>query len=104
MLVLSAPELGGETWFPHADPPALFTPSAGDAAIWLDLDGDGGEERRVYHEGLPVEAGEKTTVTAFFYTPRATFVGGRAALCSETRGVSDRKETPKERVIGLAPD
>ncbi|KAK8862264.1 prolyl 4-hydroxylase 6 [Apiospora arundinis] len=77
---------GGETWFPHVEPPTTipsiingehnelpiwriheeggvaFRPVAGNALFWVNLHANGTGDRRTLHAGLPVEDGLKTAM------------------------------------------
>ncbi|KAK8039022.1 hypothetical protein PG993_007433 [Apiospora rasikravindrae] len=74
---------GGETWFPHVEPPptvrsssegeetiwrihedggVAFRPVAGNALFWVNLHANGTGDRRTLHAGLPVDDGLKTAM------------------------------------------
>ncbi|KAK8094335.1 hypothetical protein PG997_001020 [Apiospora hydei] len=77
---------GGETWFPHIEPPTVrsspasegedekaiwrvhedggvaFRPVAGNALFWVNLHANGTGDRRTLHAGLPVDDGLKTAM------------------------------------------
>ncbi|WP_345532818.1 2OG-Fe(II) oxygenase [Viridibacterium curvum] len=61
---------GGETHFPQAQPAAVsVTPRAGRLACWLSVTGEGAQDAAALHESLALQAGEKITLTQFFYLP-----------------------------------
>ncbi|KAK7948435.1 uncharacterized protein PG986_009321 [Apiospora aurea] len=78
---------GGETWFPHIEPPTIrsspasegeggkkavwrvhedggvaFRPVASNALFWVNLHANGTGDRRTLHAGLPVDDGLKTAM------------------------------------------
>jgi hypothetical protein len=67
LVALDAPEGGGETAFPRADPPLAVAPQPGRLLAWLNNAADGRPDGQAYHEGRPVLRGIKTTVTEFVY-------------------------------------
>jgi prolyl 4-hydroxylase len=67
MVVLRAPEAGGETAFPYATPRLRAEPAAGDLLLWLNHLRDGSPDRLSRHEGALVIRGEKVTLTSFLY-------------------------------------
>lgn len=69
MLCVVAPERGGETRFPHADPPIAVAPHVGQLLVWFNHLPNGRLDPRALHESLPVVAGEKVTITCFLYKP-----------------------------------
>lgn len=59
---------GGETVFPHATPaPLAVTPKRRRLVFWYNHRPDGAPDPRSWHEGSPVTAGEKATLTSFIY-------------------------------------
>lgn len=70
MLVLQAPDSGGETSFPRANPaPLRVPPVAGRALLWFNHLPDGRADPASLHVGEPVVAGEKVVLLYFFYAP-----------------------------------
>lgn len=68
MLVLQAPAAGGATRFPLALPnPVEVLPLAGRLVVWGNHRPDGAVDEASFHAGLPVEAGQKITLTLFAY-------------------------------------
>ena len=67
MLCLVGPELGGETCFPRARPPATIGLRAGQLLHWYNYTPEGAEDRASWHLGLSVLRGAKVTLTAFIY-------------------------------------
>ena len=73
MLHLCDTAAGGETRFTEARPqPFCVTPKRGRLVVWLNHGADGRPDLLSRHEGLPVRAGEKITVTNFLYKPRSS--------------------------------
>lgn len=72
MLCLTDVEAGGETRFPVASPPVHVVPRRGRLVLWLDHREDGSLDRSSLHDGAPVLAGRKVTVTEFVYGDPAT--------------------------------
>jgi hypothetical protein len=69
MLWLVADAEGGETRFGRVRPAAArLAPVRGRLAVWENYLGDTPDPASE-HEGLPVVAGEKTTLTSFVYAP-----------------------------------
>lgn len=63
---------GGATRFPRAYPsPIAVAPRRGRLVSWFNYYPNGAEDQASYHEGAPVEDGEKVTLTAFIYAPLA---------------------------------
>lgn len=70
LIALQAPEAGGETRFPRAEPaPIAVAQAPGRALIWFNHLPDGRPDPASLHAGLPVEAGEKVVLLYFFYAP-----------------------------------
>jgi hypothetical protein len=70
MLNLADTAAGGETYFPAAiDGELRLPPRAGELLLWFNHRRDGSIDPRGMHEGLPVVAGSKTTLTQFLYAP-----------------------------------
>lgn len=70
IIYLSDTEAGGETHFPLAQPsPLKISPRRGQLLVWFNHQPSGVVDTASYHEGLPVMAGEKVTLTAFYYKP-----------------------------------
>jgi RimK-like ATP-grasp domain/2OG-Fe(II) oxygenase superfamily len=68
MLCLDAPASGGQTHFPRASPePIKVSPRKGRLVVWFNHRPDGSVDEAAEHESLPVEAGEKVTLTSFVY-------------------------------------
>jgi hypothetical protein len=67
MITLQGPEEGGETEFPVASPPVLVPARTGRLAMWLNVLPNGADDIRSSHASLPVEAGDKVTITNFIY-------------------------------------
>ncbi|MFH8251930.1 prolyl hydroxylase family protein [Microbacterium sp. B2969] len=63
LLILEAPESGGETYFPELD--LLVEPTAGKLVVWNNLLADGSLDRRFLHAATPVRAGRKTILTTW---------------------------------------
>jgi hypothetical protein len=75
MITLQGPDEGGETEFPLAAPPVMLPARTGRLAMWLNLLPNGDEDLRASHASLPVEAGDKVTITNFIYAaPRCSLV------------------------------
>ena len=73
LLVLDAPELGGETLFPDASPgPLRLQPKPGRLYLWRNTTEDGEPWPAAEHLALPVVQGLKTTATRFLYAPITT--------------------------------
>jgi len=82
MLCLTEPQEGGDTVFLRAPAGPLSVPARrGRFVLWYNYLTDGTVDAASYHEGARVLRGEKTTITYFFYTPRAA-----AAARLEARG------------------
>ena len=71
MVTLVAPEAGGETAFPAAEPAIAVRPAAGSLLAWHGFRADGAAEAAALHEGRRVLAGEKVTLTYFIYQRRS---------------------------------
>ncbi len=70
MIALVAPSVGGETLFPlAADGPIAVPPRRGRLVLWFNYTTDGEVDQQSAHSASRVEAGEKTTITAFVYKP-----------------------------------
>lgn len=70
LIVLIAPDAGGETRFPEAHPtPLAIEPRPGRLTLWYGLTPDGLRDRDSRHDAAPVEAGRKLTLTVFLYGP-----------------------------------
>lgn len=70
MLVLQAPQAGGETLFPLASPgPLRLVPKVGRLVMWRNTDDTGGPNPAAEHLALAVRAGAKITATRFIYLP-----------------------------------
>lgn len=68
MLVLQAPDAGGETRFPDAaSGPLALRPVAGRLLVWTSFDAEGRLDPTSRHDALPVTAGQKCTLTLFLY-------------------------------------
>jgi hypothetical protein len=67
MITLQGPDEGGETDFPFASPPVMVPARTGRLAMWLNLLPNGAEDHLSSHASLPVEAGDKVTITNFIY-------------------------------------
>lgn len=67
MITLHGPDEGGETEFPLASPPVMLPARTGRLSMWLNLLPDGADDPRARHASLPVEAGDKVTITNFIY-------------------------------------
>lgn len=73
MLTLVEPIAGGQTYFPEASPaPLSVSPKRGRLLLWFSVTPDGAEDPRSLHQGLPVLAGEKITITQFIYRPASS--------------------------------
>jgi len=71
LLFLDDTDLGGETRFPLAQPqPFSIWPRRGRLAVWYSALPDGRDDPLSSHEGCPVHAGLKTTLTYFVYHRR----------------------------------
>jgi prolyl 4-hydroxylase len=69
---LADTERGGATRFPKARPaPVEVAPRAGRLVLWWNVRADGTPDPASLHEGLPVVAGVKMTITEFVYVDRA---------------------------------
>jgi prolyl 4-hydroxylase len=78
MLYLTDTRRGGETYFPNAEPaPVGVEPRKGRLAIWYNVAADGCVDKLSAHEGRPVKAGTKATITNFVYRPTAGRTGAR---------------------------
>ncbi len=64
MITLNDVEEGGDTYFPTLD--KRFTPKAGQALIWYNLDENGLAHPLTLHTGQAVKKGEKFIVTQWF--------------------------------------
>jgi len=64
MVYLEAPRNGGTTTFPKLG--VSISPSAGLGVFWSNLDGDHGAHRLSMHSSMPVLAGRKIVMTAWF--------------------------------------
>lgn len=64
MVYLNSVEKGGETIFHHLG--ATFSPQAGAALAWNNLNPDGSPNHATLHEALPVESGCKYVITKWF--------------------------------------
>jgi len=63
---------GGATRFPRAYPaPVEVAAVRGRLVAWFNYYPNGAPDESSYHEGAPVEEGEKVTLTAFIYAPLA---------------------------------
>jgi len=63
-------ERGGQTRFPRAWPePLAIDARRGRLVSWFNYYPNGAPDQSSYHDGAPVEAGEKVTITAFVYAP-----------------------------------
>jgi hypothetical protein len=69
MAGVGEPGAGGATCFPIATPPLRLPAIAGRLALWVNHLRNGDRDRLTLHDGEPVEAGEKVTVTRFLYGP-----------------------------------
>ena len=70
MLVLEAPQAGGETMFPIAAPgPLRLVPRAGRVFMWQSTGPDGEPSECAHHLALAVRTGVLTTATRFIYAP-----------------------------------
>jgi prolyl 4-hydroxylase len=70
-------EAGGATRFPNARPePVEVAPRAGRLVVWGNLRADGTPDPASLHEGLPVSAGAKMTLTEFVYVPSDALAAG----------------------------
>jgi hypothetical protein len=70
LICLVPPSRGGETTFPlAADGPLAVSHRRGRLVLWFNHTPDGQVDTLSTHEGALVEAGEKTTLTAFVYKP-----------------------------------
>lgn len=68
MLVLVAPEQGGETVFGQASTgPLALKPTPGRVFAWASYRPDGALDRASAHHAQPVTRGQKSTVTLFLY-------------------------------------
>lgn len=68
LLCVEAPQGGGETFFPHAQPtPREVVPQAGRLAWWFNYRDDGSADFSAHHLARPVLAGAKTVLATFFY-------------------------------------
>lgn len=71
LLVLEAPEVGGETLFPAALPgPLRLVPKVGRLLMWRNTDDDGEPWPAAEHLATAVRAGAKTTATRFVYVAK----------------------------------
>lgn len=64
LVCLEQAEKGGETHFPHLETRFLLAP--GDALLWCNFDDDGRDNEAMDHAALPVEAGTKLVINAWF--------------------------------------
>ena len=64
MVYLNAVERGGETCFKRLG--RCFTPVAGHALAWNNLQADGSPNPFTLHEAMPVQAGSKWVITKWF--------------------------------------
>ncbi|WP_164157224.1 prolyl hydroxylase family protein [Sandarakinorhabdus rubra] len=64
MVYLNAPQAGGATRFVHLD--KLFQPEPGKLLAWNNRLPDGGVNGFTLHAGMPVRAGTKYIITAWF--------------------------------------
>jgi hypothetical protein len=72
MLYLTDTAAGGETHFPKAHPrPLHLKPRRGRLVVWFNHEPDGSVDETSLHGSLPVEKGEKATLTNFIYQPLA---------------------------------
>lgn len=63
---------GGATRFPRAYPsPVTIASRRGRLVSWFNYYPNGAQDQASFHEGAPVEEGEKVTLTAFIYAPLA---------------------------------
>lgn len=70
MVYLNAPTAGGATRFVHLD--KLIQPETGKLVAWHNRTADGGVNAMTLHAGMPVRAGTKYVITAWFRDrPRA---------------------------------
>ncbi|MBI5609516.1 MAG: 2OG-Fe(II) oxygenase [Deltaproteobacteria bacterium] len=70
LLVLQAPEQGGETLFPEGVPgPLCVRHREGRLVAWLNRTPDGETDLAAEHLALPVTRGVKATATLFLYVP-----------------------------------
>ena len=70
ILYLNDTTRGGETFFPRAQPESIsIAPQAGRLAIWFNYTPAGDPDPLAFHEALPVQSGEKLTLTNFIYKP-----------------------------------
>jgi len=67
LLYLTDVEQGGETHFPSAK--LRIAPRQGRLLVWRTRGEDGRDDPASLHESLPVERGEKATLTCFLYAP-----------------------------------
>lgn len=68
LMVIAAPESGGETVFPNARPePVRVAPLAGRLIAWFGHRPDGAVDPDSLHEGAPVVRGQRVTLTSFIY-------------------------------------
>lgn len=68
LLILQGPAHGGETRFEHADSGGLDVRAVtGRLIAWANHRPDGTPDEASLHEGLPVLAGQKVTLTPFAY-------------------------------------
>ena len=74
MLVLVAPEEGGTTEFPFAEPfPVSVVPKRGTLVHWRNVLPNGAPATRSVHRGVPVLCGMKAILLVFFYVPLDAF-------------------------------
>jgi hypothetical protein len=71
MITLQGPDEGGETDFPLASPAVTVPARTGRLAMWLNLLPDGADDPFSSHASLPVEVGDKVTITNFIYADPA---------------------------------
>jgi prolyl 4-hydroxylase len=64
MVYLNQPQAGGATRFVHLD--KLFQPETGKLLAWNNRTPDGGVNNMTLHAGMPVRAGTKYVITAWF--------------------------------------
>lgn len=70
LLVLQAPDQGGETIFPEAFPgPLCLRHRVGRLVLWLNRTPEGDTDPAAEHLALPVAQGAKATATLFLYVP-----------------------------------
>jgi hypothetical protein len=86
MLVLSAPDAGGATEFPHARPyPVAVELVACSLVHWRNVSAEGTPLTRSAHRGVPVREGRKCVLLFFVYVPLEAYVEAEKAALAHDR-------------------